>query len=100
MEITFPYEYYIIAINHRGKRTQKIITGFAGINSFTNYTTGWNLFEDASHFDSERKALEFFGKYKERLMADSDMFEAFNPRIIKVTCIEDPIVEGNSERSL
>ena len=101
MKISFPYKYYIIAIDHKGKRSKKTeTTGFAGINSFSECPTGWNSFEGASRFNSKREALEFFSKYKAYLMAKSNVLESFNPRIIKVTCVEDPIVEGNSERSL
>lgn len=100
MDISFPYEYYIIAVNHKGKKSKRVETCFVGINSFTDYPTGWNSYDGAVRFNTTKDALIFFGKYKEHIMTNSDVIETFNPRIIKVTCVEDPIVEGNSERSL
>ena len=101
MEISFPYEYYIIAIDHKGKQSKRVETHFAGIDSLAEYPSGFCSFKGASCFSSEREALDFFSEYKKYLITSSkDMFESFNPRIIKVTCVEDPIVEGNSERSL
>lgn len=105
--ISFPYEYYLIAVNHKNSyvdensiENKDITVDFVGIDPFNGYPFSLSSYKDALQFYSEKEALLFFGKYKERIMKSFESFEAYNPRIIKVTCVEDPIVEGNSERSL
>ena len=104
--ISFPYEYYIIAVNHKnsyicnGAIKAEITVDFVGFNPVNGYPFSLSSYKEALHFYSEKEALSFFGKYKENSMKSFDSFEAYNPRIIKVTCVEDPIVQSNMERSL
>lgn len=107
MNISFPYEYYLIAVNHKNSyvdeesiENKNITVDFVGLDPFNGYPFSLSSYKEALHFYSEKEALLFFGKYKESIMKSFDSFEAYNPRIIKVTCVEDPIVQGNVERSL
>lgn len=105
--ISFPYEYYLIAVNHKSSyvneesiENKDITVDFVGIDPVNGYPFGLSSYKEALHFYSEKEALLFFGKYKKSIMKGFDSVVAYNPRIIKVTCVEDPIVDGNSERSL
>lgn len=105
--ISFPYEYYLIAVNHKNScvdeksiENKNITVDFVGIDPVNGYPFGLSSYKEALHFYFEKEALLFFGKYKKSIMKSFDSFEAYNPRIIKVTCVEDPIVQGNKERSL
>lgn len=105
--ISFPYEYYLIAVNHKNScvdeksiENKDITVDFVGIDPVNGYPFGLSSYKEAFHFYSEKEALLFFGKYKKSIMKSFNSFEAYNPRIIKVTCVEDPIVQGNKERSL
>ena len=100
MDISFPYEYYIIAVNRKDKKDKKEEVYFVGHDYLSDYPSSWCSYKEAIHFNSVKDSLAYFGKYKNYLVTNSSMFETSNPRIIKVTCVEDPIVEGNSERSL
>lgn len=105
--ISFPYEYYIIAVNHKSSyidekiiENKNITVDFVGIDQLSGYPSGWTDYKNAIRFNSEKEALLFFGEYRKYIMKKSDWAEAYNPRIIKVTCVEDPIVQCNMERSL
>lgn len=105
--ISFPYEYYLIAVNHKNScgdeksiENKNITVDFVGLDPSNGYPFGLSSYKEALHFYSEKEAFLFFGKYKKSIMKSFDSFEAYNPRIIKVTCVEDPIVQGNMERSL
>lgn len=100
MDISFPYEYYILAVNHKNKKSKKEEIYFVGNDPLSDYPSSWCSYKEAIHFNSLKDLLAFFGKYKNYLVTNNNIFETSNPRIIKVTCVEDPIVQGNTERSL
>lgn len=100
MNISFPYEYYIFAVNHKNKKSKKEEVYFVGRDSLSDYPSSWCSYKEAIHFNSLKDALTFFGEYKNYIVTNNNIFETSNPRIIKVTCVEDPIVQFNMERSL
>lgn len=100
MNISFPCEYYIIAVNHKGKKSKKEEVYFVGDDSLSDCPSSWCSYKEAIRFNSVKESLAFFGKYKNYLVTNNNMFETSNPRIVKVTCVEDPIVQGNMKRSL
>ena len=100
MDISFPYEYYIFAVNHKSKKSKKEEVYFVGRDSLSDYPSSWCSYKEAIHFNSVKDSLAFFGEYKNYFVTNNKMFETSNPRIIKVTCVEDPIVQCNMERSL
>lgn len=105
--ISFPCEYYLIAVNHKNScineksiENKNTTVDFVGLDPSNGYPFGLSSYKEALHFYSEKEALLFFGKYKKSIMKSFDSVEAYNPRIIKVACVEGPIVQGNKERSL
>ena len=82
----FPHECFVIALSHM-KSYRNITTDFAGVDY--GIVNGFADFKNAKTFSTEIEAKQFFEENKIYLMSKFPFFEAYNPRIVRVTFTED-----------
>ena len=98
--ISFPCEFFMIAINHRTKKqtsfleNQNITVDFVGIYESRSGLDlscpyGFSSFEKACQFESRKSAELFFNNNKKFIMIQTNEVETYNPRIIRVNLFED-----------